>query len=70
LVLDLSVKIAMGKLLCGRNRWELWVPGEKETQEKRGDSLCFGEIRTKETCQVMGGMGTHGPSYRQVIRDV
>jgi hypothetical protein len=37
LVLDLSVKKAMGQLLGGRGRWDFQVPGGgKEMQGRRG----------------------------------
>jgi hypothetical protein len=37
-VLDLSVKKAMGQLLGGRDRWDFQVPGGgKEKQGRRGE---------------------------------
>ena len=72
LVLDLSVKKAVGQLLGGRYRQDFQVPGGKagNTRKEKRSSPCLGERRTSQPCEVLGGAVGCGRSYREVVRDV
>lgn len=71
MVFDLSVKNAIGQLLGRRNWQHFLVPRRKETdsREKRVSPFVK-EIRTKQPCEVKGGLWDCGHSYRLVVRDV
>ena len=62
LVLDLSVKKALGQLLGGRYRQDFWVPGgrgrHKEGEEEGFVFVffpCLGGRRSQQPCEVAGG---------------
>jgi hypothetical protein len=72
LVLDLSVKKAMGQVLSRRYRQDFQVPGGKGDRCKgvEGSLPCLGEKRIRQSCEVSGGMVDGGCSFRWVVRDV
>jgi hypothetical protein len=57
LLLNLSVKKAMGQLPGRRYRQYFWVPGGKKRPKEGGTcgSTCFGERRIRQPCEVLGG---------------
>ena len=68
MVLNLSVKKAIGQLLGGRDKQDFLVPGGKQKDTGRRGEFTMLWRRTKQQCEVSKWRPIG--SYRQVVRGV